>query len=113
MSRHDPAVALGHMLAHAEEAVVLCQGKTRQDLNTDRLFELALTRLLEIIGEAASRVPPDVRARYPQIPWRDMIDCRNRLIHGYDVLDHDIIWSIARNDLRLLTQALATPAKPF
>jgi uncharacterized protein with HEPN domain len=45
-----------HMLDHAQEAVVLTQGRSRADLNSDRLLELALVRLLEIIGEAASRV---------------------------------------------------------
>lgn len=113
MSRHDPAVALGHMARHAAEAVELTREKTRLDLDTDRLFELALTRLLEIIGEAASRVPLDIRAQYPHIPWRDVIDCRNRLIHGYDVLDHDIIWSIAAKDLPQLARALAAGPQPL
>jgi len=57
MSQHDPLVALRHMLDHAREAVELAQGRSRKDLDSDRLLQLALTRLVEIVGEAASRVP--------------------------------------------------------
>lgn len=99
------------MARHAQEAVALAGSRTRRDLDADRMFELALTRLLEIIGEAASRVPLDVRDRYPDVPWRDVIDCRNRLIHGYDTLDLDIVWAIVANDLPLLIDALP-PAMP-
>lgn len=50
MSQHDPLVALRHMLDHASEAIGLARGKTRQDLDSDRVFQLALTRLVEIVG---------------------------------------------------------------
>lgn len=56
------------MLDHAREAVSLAEGKTRQTLDDDRLLELALVQLLEIVGEAASRVPKEERAEYPQVP---------------------------------------------
>ena len=55
MSRHDPMVRLRHMLSHAREAVSITQGKVRADLNSDRQLNLALVRLLEIVGEAAAR----------------------------------------------------------
>jgi uncharacterized protein with HEPN domain len=58
-----------------------------------------LTRLLEIIGEAANRVPDENRAEYPQLPWLQMIGLRNRLIHGYDSVDFDILWVIIQKDL--------------
>jgi uncharacterized protein with HEPN domain len=60
MSRRDPNLALRQMLAHAREAVALTRGKTRLDLDRDRLLNLALTRLVEIIGESANRVPESV-----------------------------------------------------
>jgi uncharacterized protein with HEPN domain len=84
MSKHDPNLALRQILAHAQEAVTIAEGRTRKDLDQDRLLNLALTRLLEIIGEAANRVPEKVQARYPELPWLEMIGARNRLIHGYD-----------------------------
>lgn len=61
MSQHDPLVALRHMLDHASEAVGLIRGKSRLDVEDDRLLQLALTRLVEIVGEAATRVPRDSR----------------------------------------------------
>jgi uncharacterized protein with HEPN domain len=57
MSKHDPGFALRQIQSHAQEAVEIAQGKTRADLDDDRLLNQAITRLLEIIGEAANRVP--------------------------------------------------------
>jgi uncharacterized protein with HEPN domain len=82
MSKPDPIVSLRQILAYAREAVEISHGKTRQDLDRDRLLNLALTRLLEILGEAANRVPEDVQAQYPDLPWLQMIAVRNRLITG-------------------------------
>ncbi len=102
MSQHDPLVALRHMLDHASEAIGLARGKTRQDLDSDRLLQLALTRLVEIVGEAASRVPKELQDRHPSIPWREIVSARNRLIHGYDFVDLDILWEIVATDLPAL-----------
>ena len=74
MSQHDPLVALRHMLDHAREVTVMVRGRTRQDLDTDRMLQLALTRLIEIIGEAARRVTAAGHGRYPEIPWLMIVD---------------------------------------
>lgn len=94
------------MLDHAREAMVLVQGKTRADLDSDRLLNLALVRLLEIIGEAANRIPEQEQARHPEIPWRQIVSLRNRLIHGYDSVDFDILWQIVTEDLPPLIASL-------
>ena len=99
MSRHEVGVSLGQMLDHAREARAMIRGRTRADLDSDRMLNLALVRLLEILGEAASRVQPEDRANYPQIPWREVVGLRNRLIHGYDRVDFDILWEIVTEDL--------------
>lgn len=99
MSRRDPVVSLRQILSHSREAVQLSLGKSRSDLDDDRMLNLALTRLLEIIGEAANRVPEEVQSQYPQLPWLQMIGLRNRLIHGYDQVDFDILWNIIQHDL--------------
>lgn len=85
MSRHESLVRLRHMLDHAREAVAMAKGKTRDSLYTDRMLNLALVRLLEIVGEAASRTPPEERAQYGDIPWPGIVGLRNRLIHGYEL----------------------------
>ena len=68
MSEQREYIRLRHMLDHAREAVALAAGRVRTDLDSDRLLELALVRLLEIVGEAASRVSSEDRAQYPLIP---------------------------------------------
>ena len=78
----------------------------RTDLDTDRKLNLSLVRLLEILGEAANRVPPEDQSQYPQIPWSQLISLRNRLIHGYDQVDFDILWQILTRDLPPLVAEL-------
>ena len=99
MSKHDPDVALKQILEHAREAVQITRDKTRADLDNDRLLNLALTRLIEIIGEAAGRVPEEIQAQHSELPWLQMRAARNRLIHGYDSVDFDILWAIVHKDL--------------
>jgi uncharacterized protein with HEPN domain len=108
MSQRDPLVALSHMLDHAREAVKLSQGKSRTDLDNDRLLQLGLSRLVEIIGEAANRVPADVQGRHPAVPWHEVVSARNRLIHGYDFVDLDILWQIVAADLPSLLPQIET-----
>ena len=66
--------------------------RTGADLDADRTLSLATLRCLEIVGEAASHIPASLRQQHPQIPWPQIIGMRNRLVHGYDLVDYDIIW---------------------
>lgn len=84
MSRPRDIERIQHMLDHAIEAHALAKGHSRADLESDRLLNLALVRLLEIVGEAAGRVSDETRTAFPEVPWRQIADLRNRLIHGYD-----------------------------
>ncbi len=84
----------------------MAKGRKRADLDSDRQFNLALVRLLEIVGEAANRVPADQRAHIPEIPWPEIVGLRNRLIHGYDEVDFDILWQIVAHDLPRLIEIL-------
>jgi len=99
MSRHEDEVRLGHMLDHASEAVEMCRGLERVDLDRDRKLNLALVRLVEIVGEAANRVSREGQAIRPGIPWPHVIGMRNRLVHGYDEVDFDILWDTVQIDL--------------
>ncbi len=106
MFKHDLSVTLAQMLGYAREVVTLSQGRTRQDFESDRIYNLAMTRLLEVIGEAASRVPSDFRAQHPDVLWGEVIGLRNRLIHGYDSIDLDIVWQVITVDLPKLVTDL-------
>jgi uncharacterized protein with HEPN domain len=99
MSKRDDKVSIADMLSHAREALDLFGSRTRDNFFSDRMAQLAATRLVEIIGEAANRVTSEMKNRHPDIPWRSIIDTRNRLIHGYDVIDLNILWSTLTTDL--------------
>jgi uncharacterized protein with HEPN domain len=93
------------MIDHSQKAITLSRGRKRSDLDEDLTFNLALTRLIEIVGEAANRVPEEFREDHSEIPWIEIIGMRNRLIHGYDEVDFDFLWNVVRNDLpRLIKQ---------
>jgi uncharacterized protein with HEPN domain len=87
------------MLDYAQKAIVISQGRNRNDLDEDLTFNLALTHLVEIIGEAANRVPEEFQEDHPEILWAQIIGMRNRLIHGYDEVDLNFLWSVVENDL--------------
>jgi uncharacterized protein with HEPN domain len=112
MSRHSSEVRLRHMLDHAREAVDLAKGKSRTDLANTRLLQLGLVRLVEIIGEAAARLPKEERAKYPAIPWEDVVGMRKRLIHGYDMVDLDILWNTVTVELPELIKTLEEAIPP-
>jgi uncharacterized protein with HEPN domain len=112
MTRHSDATRMRHMLAHAEEAVRMACGRQRADLDRDRQFNLSLVRLAEIVGEAAARVSPEGRKRCSAIPWSEIAGLRNRLIHGYDKVDFDILWAIVENDLPPLVAELRKTLPP-
>lgn len=106
MPLHDDGLRLRHMLEAAQKAVAFSEHRTRGDLETDEQFALALTRLLEIIGEAAGSVSDTVRESNTAIPWRSIVSTRNRLIHGYFDVDLDILWNIVTHDLPLLIREI-------
>ena len=99
MTRRDDSTSLRHMLDYAREAVEMAAGRRRDDLKRDRMLELALVRLVEIVGEAATRVSEEGQQRFASIPWPQVRGLRNRLVHGYDTVDLDILWDIIQDDL--------------
>jgi len=64
----------------------------------------ALERFLEIIGEAVKRLLPDLRDRCPQVPWKEIAGTRDRLAHGYDVIEHEVLWDAVQNDGPILLE---------
>ncbi|NWG31103.1 MAG: DUF86 domain-containing protein [Rhodocyclaceae bacterium] len=73
----------------------------------DRMRQAAVIREFEIIGEAAGKLPEDLKACYPQVPWRDIKDFRNLLIHAYFGVDLRIVWNTIEQDLPKLLAATA------
>ena len=112
MTRHDDNIRLHHMLDHTREAITIIEGRRRADLDSDRLLELGLVRLVEIIGEAAARVTTEFQQSHPQIPWPQVVAMRNRLVHGYDTVDLDVLWDTIQDDLPPLEAALTRMLGP-
>jgi len=106
----------GRQLAALEESDEQCAEGRRPRLGAerpgelapilDRMFQLALLKLVEVVGEAARRVSPGGQTRYPDIPWRDAITTRNRISHEYDRIDYDIVWDTITDDFPPLVVAL-------
>jgi len=74
--RKDDTVRMQHMLDAAREAVGFTQNRERNDLHLNRMLALSLVRLIEIIGEAASKVSHEVQEHHPSIPWANIISMR-------------------------------------
>ena len=103
--KHD-VVRLRHILNAAQKATQYSKGKMKEEVISDEVLFLALIRLVEIIGEAASKLSPEFKERNSQIAWRDIVNTRHRLIHGYEDIDTDVVWQIISNDLPPLIKQL-------
>jgi len=97
---------LDDMLAFARNVQVYTEGFAQTEFCRNRLVYDATLRNLELIGEAATHIPVAVREANPDIPWRQVIATRNRLIHGYLGIDDDTLWSIIADDIPGLVEAL-------
>jgi len=90
---------LDDMIAFARAAHTYTQGVDQAAFVANRLVFDATLRNLELIGEAATHIPAEVRTAHPAVPWRLVIATRNRLIHAYLGIDVDTVWSIIQDDL--------------
>ena len=94
------------MIRFCEQARDHASGLDREEFIAARMAYDATLRNLELVGEAATRVPASIREANPAIPWRKIIDLRNRLAHGYLKIDDRMLWSILRDDVPALLPAL-------
>jgi uncharacterized protein with HEPN domain len=99
MTQRDQDIRLHHMRDHAREALGLMHSLDQPAFERNRVLQLAIVHLLEIVGEAAARAPDEVKSQHPEIPWQQISGLRNRLIHGYDAVDLGIVWSVVKSDL--------------
>jgi uncharacterized protein with HEPN domain len=114
--RPEDVVRIQHMVEAADIAAAFASGRTRADLDIDRQLAFALSRAVEIFGEAAAKISAQGRGQLPEIPWPLEIGMRNRLVHAYFDIDWDILWSSATEEipplLPILRAALAGDAPP-
>jgi uncharacterized protein with HEPN domain len=105
LEENDP-VHLWDMQRAALDIARFVAGRTFEDFVEDRQLRLAVERSIEIIGEAASRLSGSFREAHADIPIRAMISQRNVIIHGYDVVDPELVWKTVEEDLPLLLTQL-------
>jgi uncharacterized protein with HEPN domain len=103
MSDRDDRLPMHQMLEHAREAVEMIRGRPRAELGTNRMLQLALVHLVQVVGEAGTRVSREGQARHPDVPWSQAIGTRNRMVHGYD---YDVVWDTIAGDFPGLVAAL-------
>lgn len=99
-------LTLEQMLDAAQRIRALVRPHTRVSFEADEVAHLALLHLIQRLGEAASRLSADFRADHPEFPWAEMIGMRNRIVHGYDDLDAEIVWRVATDDIEPVVAAL-------
>ena len=103
--RRDEALLLDILIA-ARRALKYMQGVSRIDFEKNEMLQDAVTRPLEIIGEAAGQVSEEYREAHIDIPWHKMIGMRNRLIHEYFRVNYGAVWDTVKDDLPELIQSL-------
>jgi uncharacterized protein with HEPN domain len=97
---------LDDMINFAGKVLAYTDGLDQAEFMASGIAYDATLRNLELIGEAATHIPDEVRSAHPEIPWRMIIATRNRLIHGYLGIDDDTLWSIIQDDVTELLPLL-------
>ena len=110
--RPDDRVRLRHLHDAATKAIRYSEGKQRSDLDHDEFLRLALTKLVEIVGEAAKSISSEGRTAMPAVPWRAAARMRDRLVHHYFDINLDILWQTITEDLPQLLAVLPSEDEP-
>lgn len=106
MSKRDWKLFLMDILESIEKIESYISGLYFDEFIKDEKTKDAVVRNLEIIGEAANQIPKSIQDRFREIPWRQIISMRNRLIHGYFVVNYSIVWEIINNELPALKEKI-------
>jgi uncharacterized protein with HEPN domain len=94
------------MLIAARKAISFAEGCTAESFSGDELVQNAVVRVLQVLGEAARRVSPNLKAEHPEIPWAEIGGLRNRLVHDYLNVDLALVWDVVQKDLAGLVRNL-------
>ena len=104
---------LDDMIGFTEKVIVYTEDFSQVDFIESGLNYDATVRNLELIGEAATHIPENIRSKNSTIPWRQIIATRNRLIHGYLGIDNDTLWNIIETDIPTLLLKLELVRKIY
>jgi len=104
----EPRDYLRHVLVEADYLIAQAAGLKRDEFMTNETLRRAFVRSLEIVGEAAKKVPEDFRAKHPTVEWRAMAGMRDRLIHDYFGVDYELVWDVVQNRIPALRNQVAS-----
>jgi uncharacterized protein with HEPN domain len=102
----SPLNYIRHMLDEAEYVTSKAGGLTKEEFFRDETLKRAFVRSIEVIGEAAKKVPLEFRNQHSAIEWRAIVGMRDRLIHDYLGVDYDIVWDVVTTKMPELQQQL-------
>lgn len=102
----DDRVYVGHMLDLARKAVALLGSKSRAEFDRDEATLLALTHLVQTLGEAARHVSGGFQESHASVPWKEIVGMRNKVVHDYLDVNPDIVWDVVKNELGSLIDKL-------
>lgn len=95
----DPKIFIEHILECIELIEEYVKGKVKEDFINSKQLQDAIIRRIEIIGEAVKNIPPEIKNKYPDIPWKQIGSMRDILIHEYFGVDVDLTWKVAKEDI--------------
>lgn len=102
----SPTEYLRHMLDEIDYLEKVCPGLDQKCFSNDETLKRSFVRSIEIIGEAAKKLPKDFRAKHDNVPWKRIAGMRDRLIHDYFGVDYAIVWDVVKNKLPELKQQI-------
>jgi uncharacterized protein with HEPN domain len=97
--KRDFLVYLDDILDAMGKAEMFVAGMSYAQFEDDLRTNYAVTRAMEIVGEATRRLPVSFREQYPYVPWQDMAGMRDKIIHGYDNVNLRIVWDVVKRDI--------------
>ncbi len=103
----EPRDYLRHILVEADYLIDRSADLSYDTFASDETLRRAFVRSLEIVGEAAKKVPEDFRAQHPVVEWRAMAGMRDRLIHDYFGVDFELVWDVVRRHVPALRTQIA------
>ena len=106
ISERRTLLCIEDVIENARLAIEFCQDTDEAHFAEDTKLVFAVTRALEIVGEAARSIPDSVRAQAPEVPWAQIVRTRNKIAHHYFAVRLDVVWNIVHADLPPLVASM-------